>query len=349
MPLQDTFTLVLALVSVLIVIRLLLPEILVLLGRNPVQNGMAGDSEDADLYWPTRLDGDLYQEMIALGFRPLGTYWEQMPFMRRFEEFVLHRPGEKCFGILYPNNQIMPRRASFFTVFETGGVAFTKNYSGGVEVQEGDFLAVGARTELVQDLPPATAAGTHSAWRMLLLAGAVGCLMLTFMPVSHGSLTADQRLMARVMCGIAILGALSHVRPVVNRPRREPRSEDLDVRIPLAETLARHRLNVDRLLAQGQQAPARFDADEFIYTQQRYHAHPRLRSQHQSSMAWLLRAKLIVLALLPGVLFARLGFQSALPWSALLVEGIIGLFLRYACSSATVIHVLRLGRGKRRA
>ncbi|HEV3443350.1 MAG TPA: hypothetical protein VG099_01850, partial [Gemmataceae bacterium] len=259
MPLQDTFTLVLAIVSVLIVIRLLLPEILVLLGRNPVQNGMAGGSEDADLYWPTRLDGDLYQEMIALGFRPLGTYWEQMPFMRRFEEFVLHRPGEKCFGILYPNNQIMPRRASFFTVFETGGVAFTKNYSGGVEVQEGDFLAVGARTEPVQDLPPATAAGTHSAWRMLLLAGAVGFLMLTFMPVSHGSLTADQRLMARVMCGIAILGALSHVRPVVNRPRREPRSEDLDVRIPLAETLARHRLNVNRLLAQGQQAPARFD------------------------------------------------------------------------------------------
>ncbi|TMQ32202.1 MAG: hypothetical protein E6K70_19840 [Planctomycetota bacterium] len=69
-----------------------------------------------------------------------------------------------------------------------------------------------------------------------------------------------------------------------------------------------------RLLAQGQQAPARCDADEFTFTQQRYHAHPRLRRQYQSSLSWLLRAKLIALALLPGVLFAHLGFRSALPW-----------------------------------
>ena len=46
------------------------------LGQNPLTNGMAGGSEDADLYWPTKLDGDLYQEMLALGFKPLGTYWE---------------------------------------------------------------------------------------------------------------------------------------------------------------------------------------------------------------------------------------------------------------------------------
>src|SRR5205807_6416931 len=115
----------------------------------------------------------------------------------RFEEFVFHRPGEKCFGILYPNNQIMPRRGSFLTVFETGGVAFTKNYSGGVQVQEGDFLAVGARTEPVRDLPPSPAAGTHSPWRMILLAAAVGFSTLTFMPVSHRSLSAHQRLMVR--------------------------------------------------------------------------------------------------------------------------------------------------------
>jgi hypothetical protein len=349
MPSQDTFTLVLAIVSVLIVIWLLLPNILAILGRNPLQNGMAGGSEDADLYWPTKLDGDLYQEMLALGFKPLGTYWEQMPLKRRFEEFVFHRPGEKCFGLLYPNDQIMPRRASFLTVFESGGVAFTKNYSGGVEVQEGDFLAVGAQTEPVRDLPPSTAGGTHAPWQMILLAGAVGLLLLTFMQVGHHSLSSDQRVMVRVLCGVAILAALTHVRPVVNPPRRTPRSDDLDLRIPLAETLARHRLNVNRLLAQGQQPPARFDADEFIATQERYHAHPRLRRQYQSSMSWLLRGKLIVLALLPGVLFAHLGFQSALPWGALLVEGIIGLFLRYGCSSATVVHLLRLGRGKRRA
>ncbi len=349
MPSPDTFTLVLAAVSVLTVIRLLWPNVLAVFGRSPLQNGMAGGSEDADLYWPARLDGALYQEMLALGFKPLGTFWEQMPFGRRFEEFVFHRPGEKCFGILYPNDQIMPRRASFLTVFETGGVAFTKNYSGGVEVQEGDFLAVGARTKPVHELPPATPGAAHSPWQMLLLAGAVGLLMLTFLQGDHGSLTPDQRVLLRVLCGVAILGALTHVRPVVNRPRRESRLDDLDLRIPLAETLARHRLNVSRLLAQGQQPPVRFDADEFLPTQQRYYAHPRLRRQYQSSMAWLLRAKLIVLAPLPGVLFAQLGFRSALPWAALLAEGVIGLFLRYGCSSAAVVHLLRLGGRIRKA
>jgi hypothetical protein len=348
MPFENTFTLGIAIVSVLIIIRLLLPDILAILGHDPLTNGMAGVPEDADLYWPTKLDQDLYQEMLALGFKPLGTYWEQVPFMRRFEEFAFHRPGEKCFGILYPNDQIMPRRASFLTVFETGGVAFTKNYCGGVEVQEEDFLAVGARTEPIHDLPPSTAGATYSPWQMILLAGAVGVLMLTFMDVSHASLTSDQRVVVRVICAAAILAALSHVRPVASPPRQAS-LDDLHVRIPLAETLARHRLNVNRLLAQGQQPPAGFDAHKFIAAQQRYHAHPHLRREYRSSMSWLFRAKLIVLAPLPGLLFARLGFQSDLPWSALLVEGIIGLFLRYGCSSATVVHVLSLGRHKPKA
>ncbi len=39
-------------------------------------------------------------------------------------------------------------------MFETGGVVFTKNYCGGLEVQEDDFLATGARSEPVQNLPP---------------------------------------------------------------------------------------------------------------------------------------------------------------------------------------------------
>jgi hypothetical protein len=349
MPSLDTFILGLAIVSVLIIIRLLLPNILAILGQDPLTNGMAGGPEDAETYWPTRLDQDLYQEMLALGFKPLGTYWEQVPFMRRFEEFVFHRPGEKCFGMLYPNDQIMPRRASFLTVFETGGVAFTKNYSGGVEVQEEDFLAIGAQTEPIDELAPSTAGGMYSPWQMILLAGAAGVLTLTFMEVGRGSLTADQLVTVRLICGAIIPGALSYVRPVAEGPRRESHVDDLRVRIPLADTLARHRLNVNRLLAQGQQLPAGFDAHEFIATQQRYHAHPRLRRQYRSSMSWLLRAKLIVLAPLPGALFAYHGFQSALPWGALLAEGIIGLLLRYGCSSATVVHVLSLGRGKPKA
>jgi hypothetical protein len=142
---QDTLTLTLAALSTLILIRLFLPDILSVFGLITLKNGFTGGPEDANRYWPSKLDADLYQEMLALGFQPVGTFWEQLPFTRRFEEFVFARPGEKCFGLLYPHDQIMPRRGSFLTVFETGGVVFTKNYCGGVEVQEGDFLATGAR------------------------------------------------------------------------------------------------------------------------------------------------------------------------------------------------------------
>jgi hypothetical protein len=177
---EDTITLALAIVSTLILLRLFLPNICAVLGLRTLKNGFKGGPEDANSCWPTKLDDDLYQEMLALGFQPVGTCWEQLPFTRRFEEFVFTRPGEKCFGLLYPNDQIMPRRGSFFTVFETGGVVFTKNYCGGVEVQEADFLATGARTEPARHLPPPAPA--YPLWKPILFCLAVGLLMVTLVP-----------------------------------------------------------------------------------------------------------------------------------------------------------------------
>ena len=341
MPPQDTITLALAVLSTLILIRLLLPNIFVVLGLIRLQNGFAGGPEDANSYWPTKIDDDVYKEMLALGFRPEGTYWEQLPFTRRFEEFVFTRPGEKCFGILYPNNQIMPRRGSFLTVFETGGVVFTKNYCGGVEVEKGDFLATGARTGPARDLPPPPPAPAGSSSKPIVFGLAAGLLMATLVPGADSWLSFDQRVMLRVLCA-AVIGALLQnrlQRAVPRRPEQQP--DDLDLRVPLAETLARHRLNVNRLTAQGQQPPAVFDGDEFIATQQRYHRHPRLRMLFQYSMGGLLVVKLIVLAPLPAIFFARLGVRDPLPWGVLLVEGLVGLYLRYGCSSRTVLNILR--------
>jgi hypothetical protein len=340
MPLQDTITLALAILSTLILIRLLLPNIFAVLGLTPLKNGFAGGPEDANSYWPSKIDDDLYKEMLALGFQPEGTYWEQLPFTRRFEEFVFTRPGEKCFGLLYPNDQIMPRRGSFLTVFETGGVVFTKNYCGGVEVQESDFLATGGRTDPARDLPPPSAPAC-SPWKPIVFCLAVGLLIVALVPGSDRWMSSDQRVMLRVL-GCAVIGMLLQIRPQRAAPRRpEPQPDDLDVRIPLAETLARHRLNVNRFLAQGQQLPAVFDGDEFIATQKRYHRHPRLRRQWQTSMGTLLGGKLILLAPLPTIFFCSLGVHDPLPWSILLVEGLVGLYLRYRCSSATVLNILR--------
>jgi len=55
----------------------------------------------------------------------------------------------------------------------------------------------------------------------------------------------------------------------------------------------------------------------------------------------LLLVKLIILAPLPIIFFCNPGIGDPFPWSVLLVEGLVGLCLRYGCSSATVLHILR--------
>ena len=337
---QETITLALAILSTLILVRLLLPNVFVVLGLINLRCGFTGGPEDANAYWPYRIDDDLYREMLALGFQPLGTYWEQLPFTRRFEEFVFTRPGEKCFGILYPNNQIMPRRGSFLTVFETGGVVFTKNYCGGVRIQEGDFLATSPQTDPERSLPPPAPAS--ASWRPLVFFLAAGLLMATLVRDPDRWLGSDHGIVLWELSGMAVICALLLLRPRTAAPRepvREP--HDLDSRICLAETLARHRLNVSRLMATGQQTPAAFDTEEFIATQRRYHGHPRLRRQFQGAMWILLLSKLTVLAPLPALLFYRFGGRDPFPWIVLLGEGLVGLYLRYGCSSAEVLNILR--------
>jgi hypothetical protein len=66
-------------------------------------------------------------------------------------------------------------------------------------------------------------------------------------------------------------------------------------------------------------------------------------------MGTLLLAKLIVLAPLPTIFFTRLGVRDPLPWGILLVEGLVGLYLRYGCSSARVVTILRGFGGNRPA
>jgi hypothetical protein len=350
MPPQDTVTLALAFLATLILIRLLLPNVLVVLGLLDLRNGFAGGPEDANCYWPSRTDADLYQEMLALGFRPEGTYWEQLPFTRRFEEFVFTRPGEKCFGLLYPNDQIMPRRGAFLTVFETGGVVFTKNYSGGVEIQEGDFLATGARTGPAPPPQPEPPAPARSPWKPLVFFLMAGLLYVGAEAGGPGRRPgSDRRVLLGVLGGLAVIGTLTALatlprnRPRVAAPPPERDPADLDLRVSLAETLTRHRLNVNRSIAEGQQLPPSFDAGEFIATQHRYHRHPRLRRQFRSTMGFLLLSKLTVLAPLPAIAFYTRGVHDPLPWGVLLAEGLMGLYLRYGCSSAAVVTILRGG------
>jgi hypothetical protein len=292
----DVFTLVVAVLAAVIVFRLILPNLLVLLGKSPLRNGMAGGAEDASCYWLHQIDADLYEGMTTLGFKPLGVYWEQMPTSRRFVEVVFSRPGEPCYGMLYPNDQIMPRRASFLTVFASGAVVFTKNYRGGVEIDQADFRAEGVQSLLPPRPPEEEAAPDPS-------------------PETEATL-------------------VSFAGPTARRA-------DLDQRASLVETLEWHLQNVAEFLDWGHPLPPAFDADGFLTAQHRYHAHPLLRRKYQATMGNLLRTKLAALSTAPMLLGWQLGVRHPLPWCVLLLEGLIGLYLRFGCSSAAKIRILR--------
>ncbi len=52
-------------------------------------------------------------------------------------------------------------------------------------------------------------------------------------------------------------------------------------------------------------------------------------------------SKVIVLAPLPALCFCYRCVGDPLPWAILLAEGLVGLYLRYGCTSAEVVRFLR--------
>jgi hypothetical protein len=142
---MDLTTLIVAGLALGILLHLSMRQIMVLLGKSPLRNGFdAGpDAVNPDLV-PT-LDADLFNDMLALGFKPLGIYWEQIAFSKRFHEYIFVRPGEPCYGTIHRADFSKPRAASFFTVFPDGAVAHTKNFPGGFDLNLPDFIVEGAQ------------------------------------------------------------------------------------------------------------------------------------------------------------------------------------------------------------
>jgi hypothetical protein len=141
---MDVLTLVVASVALAIIIHLSMRHVMVVLGRSPLRNGFDAGPDALNPELVPTLDADLFNEMLELGFKPLGIYWEQVSFSKRHQEYIFVRPGENCYGNLYRSDSILPRRGSFFTVFPDGAVVFSKNYAGGVELRTDDFIAEGA-------------------------------------------------------------------------------------------------------------------------------------------------------------------------------------------------------------
>ncbi len=152
--------------SLLLAAWLCLPEVIVLCRWPCISTGFDGGPKEATASRCPDVDEDLFEEFAELGFEPVGVYWERAPFGRTFRELIFAHRDHPGFGMLYPNNQIGPRRAAFLTVFTDGAVVFTKNYQGGVEADEEDFWAgVPGKTPGRMDFQVGFRASVEDVWR----------------------------------------------------------------------------------------------------------------------------------------------------------------------------------------
>jgi hypothetical protein len=237
--------------------------------------------------------------------------------------------------MLYPNSQIMPRRASFMTVFTSGAVAFTKNYRGGVESVADDFHASGLGPAVVPQeeapkAPEASRAGTVCG--LLMGLGAAGAIYLsaTNRSIPHWAYLAG---VGVVLVGMKLLGG-GRATPQQND---EP---DMNYRAPLDEVLAKHREIVERFIQEGHVPVSGKTEDAFLQIQQTYYEHRVVSGLHRAAEIMNLIGMLIFLLAPAGIVAAFCGLDHAAPWAVMLFSCAIVATFRYGMSTATVVRVL---------
>jgi hypothetical protein len=335
-------TLVLAVGSVLLAGWLCLPQLLNLERGPKIQNGFDGGPEEAGRYWLHEIDEELRDEIGRLGFQPVGVYWEKADLGRTFHEYVFAGPANPGFAILYPNSQIMPRRAAFLTVFTSGAVVFTKNYKGGLEAEENDFLATapGQPVPGTQEPDAPFAKPSVSIPMMVFHAGVALAAALLFMD------KFEEVAPAWICGGIGLFLAFSLLKVYAGAAEKPAPTEDAKFRVPLAVVLAEHRRHVAGFLQAGHVPVPGGGPESFIEIQRLYYAHPVTRRKFLNAEKTILGAKLVFFALGPGLLAYGLGLDNPAPWLCLLGEGLILAAIRYGVTSAGVIRLLDRMGGK---
>jgi hypothetical protein len=366
---MNLFTILLPAAALLLAAWLCLPQILVLLKGPRIVNGFQGGPEEVTTYWLHDVDEVLSQQMLGLGFQPVGVFWEKEKMGRTFQEFVFACRTDPGFGMLYPNHQLMPRRASFLTVFTSGAVVFTKNYHGGVEAEEEDFFAGAPVKKLVPvkepvpikkpvpipDAPPRDERrSVFTALFSLVLVILAGLYVLVFLPDVSFENQSPIMILLEVGLTLAYLFKIWHgsgATPVAKEDppvpkedppvaKEDPTTADLAFRAPLAEVLDEHRRRVAQFLQAGHVPVPGSSHDSFLEVQRLYHEHPTVRQKYLAAVNVILGGKLFLFALVPGVLACCLGLDHTAPWACLLGEGLIMAAIRYGMSSAGVIRLL---------
>ncbi len=131
-----------------------LPDVLFLLGLTRVRRGILGGPEAVRSGPGELVTDEIAEELDALGFVLAGLYWEQLPAHKLFRHPVFVSRKGDCFASIYRlfNNDLP--RVAFKTSFADGAVVFTRNYVGGMEVDEATLRAGGldsAETAMLED------------------------------------------------------------------------------------------------------------------------------------------------------------------------------------------------------
>src|SRR5262249_42093384 len=102
---------------------LCLPDLLALLGL-AFHNGVAGGPSDVEPDGTDPSHEDFHRQLQALGFTPLGRYWEGMRFGKTFQELAYASEQEGCFatvfGLAHADHHV-----AFLTTFTDGAAVIT--------------------------------------------------------------------------------------------------------------------------------------------------------------------------------------------------------------------------------
>jgi hypothetical protein len=122
-----------------------LPDLLKLAGITRFRNGIRAGPEGVALEVLPEQHAALGFQLLHLGFKPLGVYWESDDPRRTFTEYVFASRREECYAVLYGFTHT-DARLSFVTAFADGAQIHTKNFNLGVEADEADLYAEGIAT-----------------------------------------------------------------------------------------------------------------------------------------------------------------------------------------------------------
>ncbi len=136
---------IVAAVSLVLAGWLCLPEVLKLTQLHRFRNGVRGGPEAMSLDDLPRQHAGMGFQLLHMGFRPLGVYWETDDPRRTATEYVYTSSEEGCYATLYGFGGT-DARVSFITVFGDGAQIHTKNFSLGIEADLEDLYADGIAT-----------------------------------------------------------------------------------------------------------------------------------------------------------------------------------------------------------